>query len=167
MPVAPVVAAPVSSLPLAAAPPAAAPPGTPQTHVGKYTLYGTIGEGAFGKVKLGVDRETGERVAVKIMDKKEIRDQDLSAQVRREIYIMRLFSKLRHRHIVRMNEVLTSATKLYVVMELVTGGELFDRLYKHGRVDEELARRYFQQLVDGVVSFFVCPAARMIEKLNR
>lgn len=138
---------PVCELPLTAVPPAAAPPGTPTTHVGKYTLYETIGEGAFGKVKIGVNKETGKHVAVKIMDKKEIREQDLSAQVRREIYIMR---SLTHKHIVRMNEVLTSTTKLYIVMELVTGGELFDRLYKHGRVDEALARRYFQQLVDGV-----------------
>jgi serine/threonine protein kinase len=56
------------------------------------------------------------------MDKKEIREQDLSAQVRREIYIMRSLS---HRHIVRMYEVLTSNTKLYIVMELVTGGLLY------------------------------------------
>lgn len=121
--------------------------GLPTIHVGKYTLYGTIGEGAFGKVKLGVNRDTGERVAVKIMDKGEIREQDLSAQVRREIHIMRF---LEHKHIVRMHEVLTSNTKLYIVMELVTGGELFDRLETRGRVDEPLARKYFHQLVDGV-----------------
>jgi serine/threonine protein kinase len=102
-------------------PPASAPSVTPITHVGKYTLYETIGEGAFGK--------------------------DLSPQVRREIYIMRFLS---HKHIVRMYEVLTSNKKLYIVMELVTGGELCDRLERHRRVDETLARQYFQQLVDGV-----------------
>jgi serine/threonine protein kinase len=81
------------------------------------------------------------------MEKKEIREQDLSAQVRRAIYIMRSLS---HKHIVRMYEVLTSNTKLYIVMELVTGGELFDRLERHGRVDETLVRQSFQLLVDGV-----------------
>lgn len=80
------------------------------------------------------------------MDKGEIRAQDFTAQVRREIYIMRC---LKHRHIVRMNEVLTSDTKLYIVMELVTGGELFERIEK-GRISEDIARQYFQQLVDGV-----------------
>lgn len=80
------------------------------------------------------------------MDKGQIRAQEFTAQVRREIYIMRC---LKHRHIVRMNEVLTSDTKLYIVMELVTGGELFDRIEK-GRVNEDKARQYFQQLVDGV-----------------
>lgn len=133
--------------PLADVPASALPPGVPTTHVGKYTLYETIGEGAFGKVKLGLNRSTQEKVAVKIMDKKEILEQELSTQVRREIYIMR---SLRHRHIVRMFEVLTSETKLYIVMELVTGGELFERLEQHGRVDESLARHYFQQLIDGV-----------------
>jgi serine/threonine protein kinase len=67
------------------------------------------------------------------MDKKEIREQDLSAQVRRVIYTMRSLS---HKHIVSMCEVLTSNTKLYIVIKLVTGGELFDRLERHRRVDE-------------------------------
>lgn len=80
------------------------------------------------------------------MDKHEIRTQEFTAQVRREIYIMRC---LKHRHIVRMSEVLTSDTKLYIVMELVTGGELFECIEK-GPVSEDLARHYFQQLVDGV-----------------
>lgn len=90
--------------------------------------------------------ETKQRVAIKIMDKREIRDQDFTSQVRREIYIMR---SLVHKHIVRLHEVLTSDTRLYIVMELVTGGELFDRI-EHGRIPEDLARKYFQQLVDGV-----------------
>lgn len=98
------------------------------------------------RVKIAVHRPTNVRVAVKIMDKGEIRAQEFTSQVRREIYVMR---RLSHRHIVRMHEVLTSDTKLYIVMELVTGGELFDRIEK-GRVPEELARKYFQQLVDGV-----------------
>lgn len=98
------------------------------------------------RVKIAVDRRTEVRVAIKIMDKGEIRAQEFTAQVRREIYIMRC---LKHRHIVRMIEVLTSDTKLYIVMELVTGGELFDRIEK-GRVTEDKARQYFQQLVDGV-----------------
>lgn len=98
------------------------------------------------RVKIAVHNETKQRVAIKIMDKREIRDQDFTSQVRREIYIMR---SLVHKHIVRLHEVLTSDTRLYIVMELVTGGELFDRI-EHGRIPEDLARKYFQQLVDGV-----------------
>lgn len=98
------------------------------------------------RVKIAVDRRTNVCVAIKVMDKQKIRAQKFTAQVRREIYIMRC---LKHRHIVRMHEVLTSETKLYIVMELVTGGELFSRIAK-GRVSEDVGRHYFQQLVDGV-----------------
>lgn len=59
---------------------------------------------------------------------------------------------LNHKNIVRLYQVLTTSTKIYVVMELVTGGELLDVIsrHKHG-LKERAARRYFQQLVDGVV----------------
>lgn len=95
---------------------------------------------------MAVHRPTGLRVAIKIMEKSDIRAHELAHQVRREIYIMR---SLKHPHIVRMYEVLTSDKRLYIVMELVTGGELFERIAK-GRVNEATARHYFQQLVDGV-----------------
>ena len=117
------------------------------SYVGKYTLYHTIGEGAFGKVKVAVSKASGEVFAIKIMDKRQILKQDFTSQVRREIYIMR---SLKHKHIVRMHEVLSSESKLYIVMDYVRGGELFHHLEKNGRVDEAKARLYFQQLVDGV-----------------
>ncbi|CAN8067237.1 unnamed protein product [Agarophyton chilense] len=123
------------------------PPGAlASAYVGSYSMYGIIGEGAFGKVRMAVHKPTGMRVAIKIMEKNEIRAHELAHQVRREIYIMR---SLKHRHIVRMFEVLTSDKRLYIVMELVNGGELFDRISK-GRLDESTARHFFQQLVDGV-----------------
>lgn len=91
-------------------------------------------------------KETKQNVAIKIMEKKDIREQDFTSQVRREIYIMR---HLQHKNIVRLHEVLTSETRLYIVMELVKGGELFDRV-ERGKLPEDEARRYFQQLIDGV-----------------
>uniref|UniRef100_A0A7S1TJ88 non-specific serine/threonine protein kinase n=1 Tax=Compsopogon caeruleus TaxID=31354 RepID=A0A7S1TJ88_9RHOD len=115
--------------------------------VGNYYLFETLGEGAFGKVKLGVHESTGEQVAVKIMDKKYIRASEMAMNVRREIAIMKA---LKHRNIVEMKQVLSSATKLYIIMELVTGGELFTKILKEGKIEERLARKYFQQLVDGV-----------------
>jgi 5'-AMP-activated protein kinase, catalytic alpha subunit len=98
------------------------------------------------------------------MDKKEIREQNLSLQVRREIYIMR---NLRPKNIVRMYEFITSDTKLYFVMELVTGGELFERLGKGGRVDESLARHCFHQLAAQSASFSSLRDIRMQEGQNR
>lgn len=98
------------------------------------------------RVKLGVHEETGEQVAVKIMDKSDIKAQEMTLNVRREIAIMKA---LKHRNIVNLRQVLTSNTKLYIVMDLVTGGELFTKILK-GKLEERIARRYFQQLVDGI-----------------
>jgi len=55
-----------------------------------------------------------------------------------------------HKNIVKLLEVLASRTKIFIVIELVTGGELFDKIVAAGRLDEVQARFYFRQLVDGV-----------------
>ena len=115
--------------------------------VGRYVLLDTIGEGAFGRVKLAVNEDTGAEYAVKILAKSDIIAHDLTLQVRREIAVMKA---LKHRSIVRLIEVLTSAKHLYIVIELVTGGELFDLVANHGCLPEHIARRYFHQLVDAV-----------------
>lgn len=117
------------------------------SRVGQYLLFETLGEGAFGKVKLGVHEETGEQVAVKIMDKSDIRAQEMTMNVRREIAIMKA---LKHKNIVNLRQVLTSSSKLYIVMDLVTGGELFTKILNEGKLEENVARSYFQQLVDGI-----------------
>jgi serine/threonine protein kinase len=57
---------------------------------------------------------------------------------------------VKHKYIVGMIEVLASKTKIFIVLELVTGGELFDKIVQVGKLSEEQARFYFQQLVDGV-----------------
>ena len=57
---------------------------------------------------------------------------------------------LKHRNIVNLRQVLTSQSKLYIVMDLVTGGELFTKILNEGKLEEAVARRYFQQLVDGI-----------------
>jgi polyhydroxyalkanoate synthesis regulator phasin len=115
--------------------------------VGKYQIGKTLGEGTFGKVKFAMNTETGESVAIKVLDKERIQKQSMGAQIKREISIMKL---VHHKSIVKLNEVLASRTKIFIVIELVTGGELFDRIVAAGRLDEGQARHYFRQLVDGV-----------------
>ncbi|KAE8655295.1 CBL-interacting serine/threonine-protein kinase 14 [Hibiscus syriacus] len=72
------------------------------------------------------------------------------SNVKREISIM---SRLNHPYIVKLFEVLASKTKIYFVMELVKGGELFAKFSK-GRFTEDLSRKYFQQLISGVGYFY-------------
>lgn len=55
-----------------------------------------------------------------------------------------IMKALKHRNIVNLKQVLTSANKLYIVMDLVTGGELFTKILNEGKLEESLARRYFQ-----------------------
>ena len=57
---------------------------------------------------------------------------------------------VRHDHVVQLKEVLASRTKIFIVLELITGGELFDKIVAEGRFSEDTARYYFKQLVDGV-----------------
>mmetsp|Transcript_12305 Transcript_12305/g.14131 ORF Transcript_12305/g.14131 Transcript_12305/m.14131 type:complete len:463 (+) Transcript_12305:58-1446(+) len=114
--------------------------------VGKYEIHKTLGEGTFGKVKRALNTETQEWVAIKVLDKEKIQKQNMGAQVKKEISIMKL---VRHPHVVQLNEVLASRTKIFIVLELVTGGELFDKIVAEGRFKEKTARFYFQQLCVG------------------
>lgn len=115
--------------------------------VGKYEVGRTIGEGTFAKVKFAQNTETGESVAMKILDRSTIIKHKMVDQIKREISIMKL---VRHPHVVRLHEVIASRTKIYIILEFITGGELFDKIVHHGRLSEAEARRYFQQLIDGV-----------------
>ena len=71
----------------------------------------------------------------------------MGSQIKKEISIMK---QLEHSNVVKLNEVLASRTKIFIVLELVTGGELFDRIVTSGKLDEHDARFYFKQLVGGV-----------------
>lgn len=115
--------------------------------VGKYELFRTLGEGTFGKVKYAVNTETSEPVAIKVLDKEKIQKQNMGPQIKKEISIMKI---VRHKYVVGMKEVLASRTKIFIVLELVTGGELFDKIVSEGKFSEEMARFYCRQLVEGV-----------------
>lgn len=115
--------------------------------VGKYELGRTIGEGTFAKVKFARNTETGESVALKVLAKTSILKHKMVDQIKREISIMKI---VRHPYIVRLHEVLASWTKIYIVLEFVAGGELFDKIVHQGKLPENECRRYFQQLIDAV-----------------
>ncbi|KAI5670991.1 hypothetical protein M9H77_11355 [Catharanthus roseus] len=121
--------------------------GTSRTRVGRYELGRTLGEGTFAKVKFARNTETGENVAIKILDKEKVLKHKMIGQIKREISTMKL---IRHPNVIRMYEVMASKTKIYIVLEFVTGGELFDKIAAKGRLKEDEARKYFQQLINAV-----------------
>ncbi|XP_072958858.1 CBL-interacting protein kinase 24-like [Typha angustifolia] len=115
--------------------------------VGRYEVGRTIGQGTFAKVRFAVNGETGENVAMKVLAKTTILKHKMVHQIKREISIMKI---VRHPNIVRLHEVLASRTKIYIILELITGGELFDKIVHKGKLHEYEARKYFQQLIDAI-----------------
>ncbi|KAL8113233.1 hypothetical protein AgCh_020525 [Apium graveolens] len=121
--------------------------GSGRTKVGRYELGRTLGEGSFAKVKFARNTQTNENVAIKILDKEKVLKHKMIGQIKREISTMKL---VRHPNVIRMHEVMASKTKIYIVLEFVTGGELFDKIASKGRLKEDEARKYFQQLINAV-----------------
>ncbi|XP_073270948.1 CBL-interacting serine/threonine-protein kinase 3-like isoform X1 [Primulina huaijiensis] len=115
--------------------------------IGKYEVGKTIGRGSFAKVKLAKNSETGQSVALKILNKDMVLEHKMAEQIKREIATMKL---IKHPNVIRLYEVMASKTKIFIIMEFVTGGELFDTIVKHGRMQEDEARKYFQQLINAV-----------------
>jgi len=108
----------------------------------------TIGEGTFGKVKLGTHILTGERVAVKVLEKERIVDIADVERVAREIHILKLIRQCRH--IIQLYEIIETPRQLYLIMEYACGGELFDYIVDHGRAEEKDACRFLHQILAGV-----------------
>mmetsp|Transcript_45624 Transcript_45624/g.67278 ORF Transcript_45624/g.67278 Transcript_45624/m.67278 type:complete len:480 (-) Transcript_45624:63-1502(-) len=115
--------------------------------VGKYEIGKTLGEGTFGKVKYAVNSDTGEQVAIKILSKAQIQQQNMGAQIKKEITIMK---KVAHSNVVELKEVLASKSNIFLVLEFIQGGELFDKIVRAGRFNEVTARKYFRQLVGAI-----------------
>ncbi|XP_066532617.1 5'-AMP-activated protein kinase catalytic subunit alpha-2 [Hoplias malabaricus] len=115
--------------------------------IGHYILGDTLGVGTFGKVKVGEHQLTGHKVAVKILNRQKIRSLDVVGKIKREIQNLKLF---RHPHIIKLYQVISTPTDFFMVMEYVSGGELFDYICKHGRVEDSEARRLFQQIISAV-----------------
>uniref|UniRef100_A0AAY5L163 Maternal embryonic leucine zipper kinase n=1 Tax=Esox lucius TaxID=8010 RepID=A0AAY5L163_ESOLU len=110
-----------------------------------YEVYETIGSGGFAKVKLGRHILTGEKVAIKIMDKKDLGD-DLP-RVKLEIEAMKSLS---HQHVCRLYHVIETNTQIFMVLEYCPGGELFDYIIAKDRLSEEETRVFFRQIVSAM-----------------
>ncbi|KAI9317473.1 kinase-like domain-containing protein [Dichotomocladium elegans] len=118
--------------------------------IGDYWIGKTLGKGSSGRVKLGIHKITGEKVAIKIIARAQLASNtSIERAVKREIAIMKL---IRHPNIVGLVDVidLDDSPNLYLVLEYVQGGELFEHLVSKGRLSEDEARKYFQQIIFGL-----------------
>ncbi|KAF7843195.1 CBL-interacting serine/threonine-protein kinase 5-like [Senna tora] len=114
----------------------------------KYEMGRLLGQGNFAKVYYGRNLVTNESVAIKVIKKEKIEQGKvkLVKQIKREVSVMRL---VQHPHIVELKEVMATKAKIFLVMEYVKGGELFAKVAK-GKLREDAARKYFQQLISAV-----------------
>lgn len=127
--------------------------------IGPYILGKTLGAGSSGRVKLGTHLETGLKVAIKIISKdlinvnkdgtplSEAKAAQLNKKLEREITIMKL---IKHPNVMQLYDVYENEKELFLVLEHVEGGELFDYLVKRGRLPEQEAVRFFQQMLYGI-----------------
>jgi len=111
----------------------------------QYELHETVGTGGFAKVKLAIHLTTGDKVAIKIMDKRQL-GEDLP-RIRLEIAAMKV---LCHQNICKLLQVLENDTKIFMVLEYCPGGELFDYIVDRDRLCESESRRFFRQIVAAV-----------------
>ncbi|XP_041627550.1 serine/threonine-protein kinase SIK3 isoform X4 [Vulpes lagopus] len=138
----------------AAVPPAAGPPRPPApasrgpvpARIGYYEIDRTIGKGNFAVVKRATHLVTKAKVAIKIIDKTQLDEENLK-KIFREVQIMKM---LCHPHIIRLYQVMETERMIYLVTEYASGGEIFDHLVAHGRMAEKEARRKFKQIVAAV-----------------
>lgn len=109
-----------------------------------YTMTKKLGAGNFGEVRLAYKQGTLERCAVKIMKKKG--SQLLLNNIKQINNEIKLLQSVDHPCIIRLQDVIDTPEKIYIVMELAEGGELFDRLTSNKRLPEATVKFYFFQL---------------------
>lgn len=119
---------------------------TDAQRIDRYQIVKTLGEGSFGKVKLAYHLATNSRVALKIINRRTLQKADMQGRVEREISYLRL---LRHRHIIKLYEVIKNKDEIIMVLEFA-GKELFDHIVQKGRMHEDEARKFFQQIISAV-----------------
>ncbi|XP_061591160.1 calcium/calmodulin-dependent protein kinase IGb [Cololabis saira] len=108
-----------------------------------FDLMEELGSGAFSEVYMVRERKTGKTFAMKCVKKKKKVDINLE----NEITVMR---RIKHDNIVGMEDFYESQTHYYLIMQLVSGGELFDRILDRGMYSEKDASRVIQQVLQAV-----------------
>ncbi|KAF2729415.1 Pkinase-domain-containing protein [Polyplosphaeria fusca] len=119
-----------------------------RSRFGNYILGQTLGEGEFGKVKMGWKKDSSVEVAIKLIRRETLGNNTNRLQkIYREIHILR---GLEHPNIVRLHEMVETERHIGIILEYASGGELFDYILNHRYLKDGAARRLFAQLISGV-----------------
>ena len=118
------------------------------TFIGKnYRIEKTIGQGTFGKVKLATHLPTNEYVAIKILEKTRIQDNEELERVEKEIKYLKT---LNHPNIIQIYEVIENNKNFYIVMEYASGGELFNYIVQKEKIPENEASYFYSQVIHSI-----------------
>ena len=115
--------------------------------IGNYLIKKTLGQGTFGKVKLGIYLPSQEKVAIKILEKDRIKGKDDEIRVKREFDMLSLFN---HPNIILVVEIFENKDSYFTVMEYCEGGELFNYIVKNHRLSNDESAFFYYQLINGL-----------------
>lgn len=112
----------------------------------QYEFKTELGRGAFSIVYMAVNKATHINYAVKVINKKDL-GKDYEKNLKMEVDILK---KVNHPNIIALKELFDTPDKLYLIMELVTGGELFDKIVEKGSYTENEASQLVRKIVSAV-----------------
>ena len=115
--------------------------------IGNYLIKKTLGKGTFGKVKLGIYLPRNKKVAIKILEKKRIKEEDDKIRLKREFEML---SQFNHPNVITVSEIFESDDEYFTVMEFCEGGELFNYIVINKRLSEEKSAFFYYQLINGL-----------------
>ena len=116
-------------------------------HLG-YQLGETLGAGAYAVVKEAYSHKLKKKVAIKIVDKKDVAPKTADKFLWREIEVLK---RVDHKHVIRVYEVIDCGHNLYIAMELAPNGDLLQMIQKRGFLHENDARKLFKKILKGVL----------------
>ena len=115
--------------------------------IGNYLIKKTLGKGTFGKVKLGIYLPRNQKVAIKILEKRKIREEDDLIRLKRELEML---SQFNHPNVITVSEIFESPEAYFTVMEFCEGGELFNYIVANKYLSEEKSAFFYYQLISGL-----------------
>ena len=116
------------------------------SNISNYEIKDTIGEGNFGKVKLAIFKSTGEEFAVKILNKKKIKEKMNNVFFNEN----EIIKKFNHINVIYVYQLIEQPDNYYIIMEYCSKGELFDYIVKNKRLNEKESSIFFYQLINGL-----------------
>ena len=118
-----------------------------EVKIGNYLIKKTLGKGTFGKVKLGIYIPKNKKVAVKILEKRKLKEEDDIIRLKREFEML---SQFNHPNVIAVSEIFESNEAYFTVMEYCEGGELFNYIVENKYLSEEKSAFFYYQIINGL-----------------